>query len=69
MEWAFGKIIQFFAYLDFKKNNKILLQPVGKYYLVATILANCHTCLYGSQTSKFVDVSPPELETYLHNYM
>lgn len=68
VEWAFGKITQYFAYLDFKKNNKILLQPVGKYYLVATILTNCHTCLYGSQTSTFFNVSPPELETYLHNF-
>ena len=38
VEWGFGKIIQMFAYLDFKKNLKVLLQPVGKYYLVASIL-------------------------------
>ena len=37
----------------FKKNLKVLLQPDGKYYLVASILVNCHTCLYGSQTSTF----------------
>ena len=53
VEWGFGKICQNFAYLDFKKNLKVLLQPVGKYYLVATILINCHTCLYESQTSSF----------------
>jgi len=67
VEWAFGKILQQFAYLDFKKNQKVLLQPVGKYYLVGTILTNCHTCLYGSQTSTFFSVSPPSLETYLNN--
>ena len=32
VEWGFGKICQF-AFLDFKKNLKILLQPIGKYYL------------------------------------
>ena len=48
VEWTFGKIIQQFAYLDFKKNQKVLLQPVGKYYMVGTLLTNCHTCLYGS---------------------
>ena len=44
VEWGFGKICQLFAFLDFKKNLKILLQPIGKYYLVAAVLANCHIC-------------------------
>lgn len=59
VEWTFGKIIQQFAFLDFRKNLKILLQPVGKYYFVGTLLTNCHTCLYGSQTSTFFCVSHP----------
>lgn len=67
VEWGFGKICQNFAYLDFKKNLKILLQPVGKYYLVACILINCHTCLYGSQTTTYFSLEPPPLETYLSN--
>ena len=49
VEWAFGKIVSLFSYLDFERNNKVLLQPVGKYYLVATLLTNCHNCLYSSQ--------------------
>ena len=48
VEWTFGKILSNFSYLDFKRNNKVLLQPVGKFYLVAALLTNCHTCLYGS---------------------
>lgn len=67
VEWGFGKICQNFAYLDFKKNMKILQQPVGKYYLVASILTNCHTCLYGSLTGNFFNLDPPSLETYLSN--
>ena len=67
VEWGFGKISQYFAYLDFRKNLKVLLQPVGKYYLVWTLLVNCHTCLYGSQTSSYFDLTPPSLETYLSN--
>ncbi|XP_078378299.1 uncharacterized protein LOC144661419 isoform X1 [Oculina patagonica] len=67
VEWGFGKICQNFACLDFEKNLKVLLQPVAKYYLVATILTNCHTCLYGSQTSTYFDLEPPLLETYLSN--
>ena len=53
VEWGFGKILQNFAFPDFKKNLKVLVQPVAKYYLVAGILANCHTCLYGSLVSTF----------------
>ena len=69
VEWTFGKLCQYFAFVDFKKNNKVLLQPVGKYYLVATLLTNCHTCLYGSQTSNFFDLQPPALEVYLSNHL
>ena len=68
VEWGFSKICLNFAYLDFKKNLKVFLQPVGKYYLVASILINCHTCLYGSQTSTFFDFDPPSLEKYLSNH-
>lgn len=67
VEWTFGKICQYFSYVDFKRHSKILLQPIGKYYLVAALLTNCHTCLYGSLTSRFFQVTPPQLETYLLN--
>ena len=42
VEWTFGKIIQQFAFLVFKKNLKMLLQPIGKCYLVGMLLTNCH---------------------------
>ena len=67
VEWTFGKIVQYFAYLDFKKSQKVLLQPVGKYYIVGALLTNCHTCCYGSQTTTFFNVPPPSLEAYLCN--
>ena len=65
IEWGFGKICQLFAFLDFKKNLKLLLQPIGKYYLVAAILISSHTCLYGSQTGAYFDLEPTTIETYL----
>ena len=37
VEWTFGKITQLFAFLDFKKDLKLLLQPVRKYYLVGAL--------------------------------
>jgi len=67
VEWGFGKITQNFAYLDYNKNLKVLLQPVAKYYRVGALLTNCHTCLYGSLTSTYFNLNPPSLETYLTN--
>ena len=66
VEWSFGKTITLFAFLDFKKNQKLYLQPLGKYYIVATLLCNFHTCFYGSQISDYFNVAPPTLANYLH---
>lgn len=65
VEWGFAKILCEFAFLDFKKNQKLLLQEVEQMYLCATILNNCHTCLYGSQTATYFNCNPPSLEEYL----
>ena len=40
IEWLFGDIINYFKFLDFKKNLKISLNAVGKVYIVAAILRN-----------------------------
>ncbi len=65
VEWGFGKIVQLFDFVDFRKNQKLYLQPVGKYYRVATLLTNCHTCLYGSQVSTYFGMNPPHITDYL----
>ena len=65
--WGYGKIIQYFAFMDFSKNLKVLLQPVGKLHCVAALLVNCHTCLYGSLTGRFFGLEQPLLKTYLQN--
>jgi hypothetical protein len=65
VEWGFGKIVSLFAFLDFKKNLKILLSPIGKYYAIGALLTNCHTCLHGSIASVYFDCAPPTLEEYL----
>ena len=67
VEWSFGKVVQYFAFLDFRKNLKVLLQPIAKYYVVGSLLTNCHTCLYSSVTSNYFGLHPPELDTYLCN--
>jgi hypothetical protein len=69
VEWAFGKVATYFAYVDFAKNQKALLQPVALYYRAAALLTNCHTCLYGSVTTCYFDAYPPSLEKYLSGDM
>ncbi len=65
VEWGYGKIIGLFAFVDFHKNQKVFLQPLGDYFCLAAILANCHTCLYGSEVCSFFGCAPPNLEDYL----
>ena len=45
VEWIFGDIVNYFRFLDFKKNLKIGLCSIGKMYIVAAILRNAPTCL------------------------
>ena len=65
VEWGFGNVVRKFAFLDYKKNLKIYLQPVGVYYVVGVLLVNCHNCLYSNIISQFFDCDPPVLEDYL----
>jgi len=65
VEYGFGKVITLFAFCDFKKNQKLLLQDLKRQYQAAAILTNCHTCLNGSQVSDYFNCSPPTLEEYL----
>ncbi|XP_037044424.1 uncharacterized protein LOC119080269 [Bradysia coprophila] len=66
VEWGFAKIIQLFPFVDFKKKLRIRHEKVPDFYKVATILANCHTCLYGSQVCQYFEMEPPTLEEYLN---
>lgn len=65
VEWGFQKVLSEFAFVDFKKNQKLLIQDIEMLYKVAVILTNCHSCLYRNQTSLFFNVVPPTLEEYL----
>ena len=51
VEWIFGDIINYFKFLDFKKDLKLGLSPIGKMYIVCALFRNALTCLYGNTTS------------------
>ncbi|XP_055353196.1 uncharacterized protein LOC129599081 [Paramacrobiotus metropolitanus] len=68
VEWGFGEVVQQFAFLDFWKNLKIFLQPVGLLYTVGTLLLNCRVCLgYGGKVADYFCVVPATLEVRLNN--
>ena len=64
VEWDFGYIVNFFAFLDFKKNLKIGLSAVGMMYIVCALSRNAHTCLYHTSTSYFFGIEPPRIQDY-----
>ena len=53
VEWLFGDIVEYFKFMDFKKNLKIGLSLIGNLYVVCALLRNGLTCLYGNSTSSF----------------
>lgn len=65
MEWIISRALSIFAFLDYKRNQKLLLQPVGLYYRAAVILVDCNNCLFGGETSHVLGVQLPSLEEYL----
>lgn len=66
VEWGFGRIKTLWSFLDYRKQQKIGLSPVGKAVLVGAFLTNCHTCYFGgNQISDYFRMRPPTLEEYL----
>ena len=82
-EWAFKEIVNIFGFLDFVKNQKHLLQPVGVQFRAAVLLHNAHVCLHKPQITQYFNnienvnivegvmedelLEPPSLLEYFHN--
>lgn len=69
-EWTFEKTTSLFPFGDWSKKNKINERAIGQYMILAFLMTNCHTCLYGSQTNDWFStpnnpVYPPTLEEYM----
>jgi hypothetical protein len=66
VEWSYGRILALWRSLNFKDNQKIFKSPIGAYYLVATILTNCLTCIEGGNAvTEYSGGRAPSLEEYL----
>ena len=60
-------IVNFFKFLEFKKNLKIGLSPVGKMYIVSALLHKARCCFYGTITSNYFGYEPPIIEEYFRH--
>lgn len=65
VEWCFGKIVGSSKFVSFSRAMTLQKSPVNKFYHVAVLLANCHTCMYGGQHLGHFNVRPPTLNAYL----
>jgi hypothetical protein len=66
VEWSFGNVLSLWAFLDFRKNLKLGLSPIGSFYKLGVFLTNCHTCLRrGNIVSSKFGLEPPTLQQYL----
>ena len=64
VEWAIGKISVLWRQFDLSYTNRIFRSSIGIHYLVAVILTNVHSIMYGSQTQKLYNFPPPSLDEY-----
>ena len=61
VEWLFADIINYFKFLDFKKNLRIGISHVGEIYIVCAILRNALTFPCANTTAQYFGVDPPSL--------
>ena len=65
VEWAFGEVDTTWGFLGMKRQQKVLLQPIGLYYKAACLLSNCENIVrQGNKCSQFFNLKPPSLEEY-----
>ena len=67
VEWLFRDIINYFEFVDFKKNLKIQLSSVGKQDIVSVSLKNARHSLYGNATTEYFEIEPLQIQHYFTN--
>ena len=66
VEWGFGKIVNLWPFLDYRKKHKVMLAPAGRHFAVGNVLTNIHTILSnGNIISLRYGLYPPSLAAYM----
>ena len=66
VEWLFGDLLNYFKFVDIKKQMKLGLSPIVKTYLLCGLLHNARVCFYGITTSEYFGCPPPYLQEYFY---
>jgi len=66
VEHGFKKVVQYFAFVDYHKNQKIHLQATASYYKLSVLFTNIHSCIYSNQIATKFHTLPPTVEEYLN---
>ena len=61
VEYFFGDIVKYSKFYDFHENLKIQLIVVGKMYIVCVSFQNACSRFYGSITSEYFSLKPPNV--------
>ena len=63
-EWIFGRVNSLWPLVAAKAFMQLGTGRAGKLYVVAVLLTNAHTCLYGNQANAYFGTRPPSLAEY-----
>jgi hypothetical protein len=67
VEHGFGIVANLWPFLNAGWKMQLYSSPVGRYYRVGVLLANCLNCLCLNQVAQYFDCLPPDLDEYLHD--
>ena len=61
---GFWRHINYFKFLDFKKNLKLDLSAVGKMYIDCALIQNARSIWYQSTSPEYFGINLPRLDGY-----
>ena len=65
IEWDYGDIGRYWAFLEYKNVLKLRAMPVGQMCLIAMILRNAHVTMNGCNTAESFMCIPPSFEMWI----
>jgi hypothetical protein len=65
IEWGIGNVANLWAATMWSRTARISYTRPHHMFLVASLLTNCHVCLYGGVVNRYFGILPPPLESYL----
>lgn len=65
IEWDYGDVGKYWAYVNFRNALKMRKSPVGQHYFVALLLRNAYVTMNGCNTARYFNIFPPTFEEWV----